>query len=111
MQVGGGQPLTGDLVDAHGHVAGSFTGWIAGTGFSAHLAPGQSREVDFLAGTAGTATYLTPPGRYNLVVSLDLDGEDHRGRLVTPPVPVDVHPALTAPPADSQAAGGPPPTV
>jgi len=90
VRVEGGQPLTGHLVDADGHLAGSATGWIGGSGFSADLPPGASLEVDFLAGTAGVTTYMTPPGRYDLVVPLDLYGPDHRGRLLTPPVPIDI---------------------
>ena len=93
VRLDAGQPLPAQLIDATGHLAGRYTGVVAGTGIPPHLAAGESRQVRFLGGTAGTTTYLTPPGRYDLVVLLDLIGPQHRGQLLTPPIPIDVRPA------------------
>lgn len=93
VHLAGGQPLPAQLVDTDGHLAGTYSGLTAGTGMLPAYAPGQSRQVRFVGGTAGTVTYLTPPGRYDLVVLLDLSDRPHRGRLLTPPVPVEVYPA------------------
>lgn len=97
IRITGGQPLPAQLVDADGHLAGTHTGFTAGTGFRAVLADGESQQVRFVGGTAGATTYLTPPGRYDLVVLLDLNEGPHRGQLLTPPVPIDVRPAPPGP--------------
>lgn len=97
IRLTGGQPLPAQLVDADGHLAGTHAGMVAGTGFLAALAEGGSQQVRFVGGTAGATTYLTPPGRYDLVVLFDLHEWTHRGRLLTPPVPIDVRPPSPGP--------------
>lgn len=83
------------LLDVDGMVAGSASGWFAGTGLMLRIGPGESGRVPFTGGTARPGPdYVTPPGVYQLVVVVPLFGPDHpRAQLVTPPVPLRVLPA------------------
>jgi hypothetical protein len=86
-----GQPLGGTLLNASLEAVGSYCGWIAGTGRSIDLAPGQSASIPVIYGTASTREdlgYALPPGTYWLKVQMHFR-HGHSGGLPT-------H-ALTAP--------------
>lgn len=87
------QPLVAVVVDPAGRVAGRFSGFIAGTGIPVDLAPGTTRDIHFVGGTAGGSgeEYSTPPGSYTVVVPIPLRSRPF-GELVTPPVPLDITP-------------------
>jgi len=68
----GDQPVTGVIVErGTKDVVAVFTGSIAGTGWGATLAPGESAENTFLAATADCRAdkgFALAPGEYGLVV-------------------------------------------
>jgi hypothetical protein len=71
--LGLGQPLVGSLLNASQEAVGGFSGWIAGTGLTVDLAPGQSASIRVIFGTASTREelgYALPPGRYWLQVQI-----------------------------------------
>ena len=71
--LGCGQPLAGSLLNASHEAVGGFTGWIAGTGLTVDLAPGQSASIPVIFGTASSREelgYALPPGKYWLKVQV-----------------------------------------
>ena len=57
-------------------IAGSYSGAIAGVGRVFHISPGGSETLDFIVGTASLepgADYVVQPGRYEVVVPVDLE--------------------------------------
>jgi hypothetical protein len=69
--LGTGQPLTGSLLNASRETVGAYNGWIAGTGLTIDLAPGQSASIPVIYGSASTREdlgYVLPPGTYWLEV-------------------------------------------
>ena len=70
-----GQPLVGSLLNASREAVGGYTGWIAGTGLTIDLAPGQSASIPVVYGTASTREelgYALPPGTYWLKVQMSI---------------------------------------
>jgi hypothetical protein len=53
-----GQPLDGSLLNAAHEAVGGHSGWIAGTGLTVDLAPGQSASIRVIYGTASTREEL-----------------------------------------------------
>lgn len=91
ISVDSDQPLAASLVDLRGHVAGVDTRPVAGTGARFDLPPGHERRIRFTGGTAGSAGhYATPPGDYEVVVTVPLYGPEVRGQVVSPGVPLRV---------------------
>jgi hypothetical protein len=74
-----GQPLVGSLLNSSYEAVGGYSGWVAGTGRTINLAPGDSASIPVIFGTASTREdlgYVLPPGRYWLRVEMRL----HHGR-------------------------------
>jgi len=74
-----GQPLVGSLLNSSYEAVGGYSGWVAGTGRTINLAPGESASIPVIFGTASTREdlgYVLPPGRYWLKVQIRL----HHGR-------------------------------
>jgi hypothetical protein len=79
-----GQPLVGSLLNSSLETVGGHNGWVAGTGRTIDLAPGESASIPIIFGTASTREelgYVVPPGRYWLKVQLRL--QHGRGALKT----------------------------
>ena len=83
-------PLAGAVVEpGTRRVVASYDSAIAGVGISADLAPGASRELPALFGTAScdaAAGYALPPGGYEVLVVVPVSlGEGANPELVTAP--------------------------
>ena len=88
-----GSPIrVATVLDEHGTVAGTFAGWLTDEGMHRLVDPDRIVHLSVLGGTAGTGSYATPPGRYRVVVSLDVADADGTGgrRLLSPPAPLRV---------------------
>lgn len=66
--------LTGGVrADGDDHMAGAFTGAIAMVGTRIELDPGATTELPLTVGTASClpdASYVVPPGRYEVVAAI-----------------------------------------
>lgn len=79
----GGEPRTGLIVrPGTTEVVGIYDGEIAGVGITATLAPGESKELEMLVGTAScdaSVGFAVPPGDYE-VITIAIDAaEDING--------------------------------
>ena len=78
FDLGPGQPIEAHIVKPGTRsVIGTFTGLIAGTGLSVHLASGEQQTIDVLIGTArcdGGLGSALPPGTYGVLAPLGPDG-------------------------------------
>jgi hypothetical protein len=86
-----GQPLVGALVNSSLETVSGFSGAIAGTGRSIHLAPGESASIRVIFGTASTREdlgYVLPPGQYWLRVRMSLHHGPGAPLTTTPAAPL-----------------------
>jgi hypothetical protein len=70
-----GQPLVGSLLSSSLEKVGGCSGWVAGTGRTIGLAPGETASLPVIFGTASTREdlgYVLPSGRYWLSVQMRL---------------------------------------
>ena len=91
------EPIDVDLVRPGQHkVVGTYSGAVAGVGYSSVLAPGQTQAINIVGGTArcdGGTGSATPPGRYEavgLVSGTGVTGAPPPGDTITNLVPVRV---------------------
>lgn len=87
-----GDRLRATVLDRDGAVAGVITGFQQSVEHTAVAEPDRIVYFPVVVGTAGVEHYATPPGRYRVVVDVDvanIDGSEPR-RLVSPPVPLVV---------------------
>lgn len=86
-----GQPLVGSLLNSSLEAVGGYSGWIAGTGRTINLAPGESASIPVIFGTASTREdlgYVLPPGRYWLRVQMRLHHGPGAPLTTTPAAPL-----------------------
>jgi hypothetical protein len=84
------QPLVGSLLNSRLETVGGYSGWVAGTGRTINLAPGESATIPVIFGTASTREdlgYVLPPGRYWLRVQMRLHHGPGAPLTITPAAP------------------------
>jgi hypothetical protein len=85
------QPLVGSLLNSSLEPVGGYSGWVAGTGRTIDLAPGESASIRIVFGTASTREelgYVLPPGRYWLGVRMRLHHGPGAPLTTTPAAPL-----------------------